>query len=337
MKVDKIITIKDVAKESGVAISTVSNVLNNVDIVSPETKEKVLKVVKELNYVPNINAKLLKSNKRNTIGLFLPNIQGNFYTPLMQAVHWQCKAKGYVLNIYVCNEYKSEELFSMIISSGVEGAIVLNEFLSNEYVEYIIKTNKPIVFIDREISSPNVSSVVIDNYEGATIAIEYLLRLGHRRIGYMHGIHNYDDDVRFSAFSQIMDKYSLAIDGNIIIRGYFEEGAAYSEIRAMLSKGVTLPDAIFCANDEMAFGCINALNDMGINVPSDISIIGFDDVVISKYFKPALTTIHSPVSELGSQSVIELIRLITKEEDMHGVIIKLSPTLVVRDSCSIRI
>lgn len=330
------VTIKDVAKESGVAISTVSNVLNNVDVVSEETRKKVLDAVDKLKYVPNMNAKFLKSNKKNTIGLFLPSIQGDFYKTLMQAVHMQCKLNGFLLNIYVSNENTSEEIYSMIISSGVEGAIVLNERLSDEYIDRIALTKMPIVFIDREYAGENMSSVIIDNAEGAMLATEYLVKQGHRRIGYIHGIYNFDDESRFKAYDNVLKKYGLPVDESVILRGYFEEAVAYSEMRVLLHRGIELPDAFFCANDEMAWGCIRALTEVGVSVPDKVSIIGFDDNTLASYYSPAITTIHSPVAELGTLSVTELIRLI-KEETYIGEITKLSPTLVVRDSCKIRI
>ncbi len=331
------VTIKDVAKESGVAISTVSNVLNNVDVVSEETRKRVLDAVDKLKYVPNMNAKFLKSNKKNTIGLFLPSIQGDFYKTLMQAVHLQCKLSGYLLNIYVSNENTSEEIYSMIISSGVEGAIVLNERLSDEYIDRITLTKMPIVFIDREYAGQHMSSVIIDNAEGAMLATEYLIKQGHRRIGYIHGIYNFDDELRYKAYERVMKKYGLPIDESVILRGYFEEAVAYSEMRVLLHKGTVLPDAFFCANDEMAWGCIRALTEVGVNVPDGVSIIGFDDNTLASYYSPAITTIHSPVAELGNLSVVELIRLIKEEGSGMGEIMKLSPNLVVRDSCKIRI
>lgn len=331
------VTIKDVAKESGVAISTVSNVLNNVDNVSPETKKKVLEAVERLKYVPNMNAKYLKSNKKNTIGLFLPSIQGDFYKTLMQAVHLQCKLSGYMLNIYISNENTSEEIYSMIISSGVEGAIVLNERLNDEYIERISLTKLPIVFIDREYTAEQISSVVIDSYFGGTLAVEYLIKQGHRRIGYIHGIFNSDDDARYQAYLDVMNKYQLPVDENIVLRGYFEEAAAYSEMRILLVKGIELPDAIFCANDEMAWGCIRALTEVGIRVPEQVSVIGFDDITLAAYYKPAITTIHSPVVELGSMATSEIIRLVKAEEESEGIHLKLAPTLIPRDSCKFRV
>ena len=331
------VTIKDVAKEAGVAISTVSNVLNEVDVVSQETRTKVLDAVAKLKYVPNINAKLLKSNKKNTIGLFLPSIQGDFYRMLMQSIHIHCKLNGYLLNIYISNENTSEKIYSMIISSGVEGAIVLNERLHDEYVGRIAETKLPIVFIDREFSGDRMSSVMIDNVEGATLALEYLIKQGHRRIGYIHGIDNLDDEARFAAYKEVMKKYSLPIDEQIILRGYFEEAVAYSEMRILLLKGIELPDAFFCANDDMAMGSIRALVEAGFHVPDQVSVIGFDDILMSSYHIPPLTTIHSPVTELGTMATNELIRLIVAEEGSIGEIAKLSPSLVLRDTCKFKI
>lgn len=330
------VTIKDVANESGVAISTVSNVLNNVEVVSEETRKKVLEAVEKLNYVPNMNARSLKSSKKNTIGLFLPSIQGDYYKMLMQAVHLQCRMRGYLLNIYVSNENTSEEIYGMIISSGVEGAIILNERLNDKYIERIAQKKLPIVFIDREYTGDRMSSVVIDNVQGAVLAMEYLVKQGHRRIGYIHGVENSDDTARFDAYTGIMEKYGLPLDDSIILRGYFEEVVAYSEMRVLLLKGVQLPDAFFCANDEMAWGCIRALKEAGVKVPDQISIMGFDDNTLAPYYTPSITTIHSPVTELGNTSAAELIRLLQSPEPALGTLQKLSPGLVIRDSCKFR-
>lgn len=333
-----IVTIKDVAKEAGVAISTVSNVLNNVNNVSEETKQKVNEAVKKLKYVPNINAKLLKSNKKNTIGLFLPSIQGDFYRVLMQAIHMQCKHNEYLLNIYISNENTSEEIYSMILSSGVEGAIILNERLDDEYVERLVGTKFPMVFIDRELAGDYMSSVLVDNVNGATLAMEYLIKQGHRRIGYIHGIYNTDNERRYQGYLDVMNKYELPLDEDIILRGYFEGAVAYSEMRILLLKGIKLPDAIFCANDEMAMGCIRALVEAGINVPEQVSVVGFDDIEMAAFHQPSLTTIHSPVTELGTICTNELFRLIkAKDDDYQGLVTYLMPSLVIRDTCKFKI
>lgn len=329
------VTIKDVARESGVAISTVSNVLNNVGNVSEETSKRVMEAVERLKYVPNVNARYLKSCKKNTIGLFLSSIQGDFYRQLIQAVHIQCKINGYILNIYVSNENTSEEIYGMILSSGVEGAIIMNDGLADEYMERLEKINMPMVFIDREYNSEKISSVVIDNDYGVTQAVEYLIKLGHRRIGYVHGVQNFDEKARFKAYCKVMKKYGFPIEDKFILNGYFEEAIAYSEMYLMLVRGAELPDAFFCANDEMAWGCIRAMQAMGVQVPEQVSIVGFDDSLLAAYYRPALTTVHSPVVELGSKSATEIIRLVRREGIEEGTSIRLDPQLVLRDSCKL--
>ncbi|MBQ7636480.1 MAG: LacI family DNA-binding transcriptional regulator [Lachnospiraceae bacterium] len=329
------VTIKDVARESGVAISTVSNVLNNVGNVSEETTKKVMETVERLKYVPNVNAKYLKTNKKNTIGLFVSSVQGDFYRQLVQAVHLQCKINGYILNIYVSNENTSEEIYSMVISSGVEGAIIMNDGLSDNYIDRLERLNMPIVFIDREYSSEKISSVIIDNRSGVTQAVEYLINLGHRRIGYFHGVNNFDEKARFAAFCETMRKHSLPVDERFMLSGYFEEAVAYSEMYKLLMRGGELPDAFFCANDEMAQGCIRAMSAMGFNVPDKVSVVGFDDSILAPLYRPALTTVHAPVVELGSRSATEIIRLVRHEGEDAGSCYKLKPTLVLRDSCKL--
>ena len=331
------VTIKDVAREAGVAISTVSNVINQVDNVSEETKQRVLAAVEKLKYVPNFNARSLKSNKKNTVGLFLSSIQGDYYRKLLQAVHLQCKMAGYMLNIYVSNENTSEEIYGMILSSGVEGAIIMNECLDDEYIERIARTHMPMVFIDRKQRGENISSVVVDNYTGAELAMEYLMKQGHRRIGYIHGINNIDDRERYQAYLDVLAKYNIPVEEELILTGYFEEVIAFSEIRQLFFKGITLPDAFFCANDEMAWGCIRALSGVGVQVPEQVSVIGFDNIILAEFYQPALTTIENPVTELGTKSALELFRMMRKEGEPEGREVSLAPSLIVRDSCQVKL
>lgn len=331
------VTIKDVAREANVAISTVSNVINHVDNVSEETKQRVLQAVEKLKYVPNFNARSLKANKKNTVGLFLSSIQGDFYRALVQAIHLQCKMAGMMLNIYVSNENTSEEIYGMIVSSGVEGAIILNESLSSDYIERIARTGMPMVFLEREYHAEGISSVTIDNYAGAQQAMEYLIRQGHRSIGYIHGVESTDDRERFRAYQDVLERYGLPMEEKLVLHGFFEEAIAFSEMRQLFFGGVKMPDAFFCANDEMAWGCIRALGTVGIKVPDQVSVIGFDNIPLAEYYQPSLSTIASPVTELGVRGTQELLRLIRKEGDSEGVSSRLAPSLIARDSCRVRL
>lgn len=326
------VTIKDVAKEAGVAISTVSNVLNHADVVSDETKRKVMEAVERLNYIPNMNARLLKANKKNMIGLFIENLTGGFYNMLIQEIQKECRKRGYVLNIYVCNENESQEVYSIITSSGVGAAIILNTLTDDSYVERLRRTNLPTVFLDREVSGVNISSRLLPNYDGAAMGMEYLIQKGKRRIGYIHGVdNNYDNIRRYRAYLDVMRKYQLEPYRPFIIRGNFEQEETYEAIKRVLSEGVEIPDAIFCANDEIGFGCIKALRENGIRVPRDISILGFDDIDMSQYYIPPLTTIHSPIAELGTESAREAIRL-AEGDQLEGNQKILTATLTERES-----
>lgn len=326
------VTIKDVAREAGVAISTVSNVLNKVDVVTDSTKKKVLDAVEKLGYVPNMSAKSLKNSKSNTIGLFLRSVQGDYFKLLMQKIHWECRERNYLLNIYVSNVNTSEEVYGMIISSCVEGAIVLNESLGQEHLKRLEDSGLPIVFLDRSYSSQNISSITVDDHEGARRAMEYLVKNGHKRIGFMHGADSRDNTLRYETYLEVMNQYQLPVEQEFIFYGEFSKDEAYREMRRLLPGLTRLPDALFCANDEMAFGCILALEEAGIHVPQDISVIGYDDSIMAQYFQPTLTTIHSPIEELGAIGIEELFRLLTKDDSESGKIQELHPSIVVRDS-----
>lgn len=326
------VTIKDVAREAGVAISTVSNVLNHANVVSEDTKKRVLEAVERLNYIPNMNARMLKANKKNMIGLFIENLSGGFYNILIPAIQKECRKRGYVLNIYVCNENQSHEVYSMIASSGVGAAIILNTLTETDCVERLCRTNLPLVFLDREVCDINVSCRLLPNYEGIVLGIEYLISKGKRKIGYIHGVdNNYDNTLRYRAYLDVIRKHGLEPYTPFIIRGNFEQEDTYQEIKRVLAEGVEIPDAILCANDEISFGCIKALRENGIRVPRDISILGFDDIDMSQYYIPPLTTIHSPIEELGTESAREAIRL-AEGTRLEGNKIVLNARLTERES-----
>ncbi len=257
---------------------------------------------------------------------------------MTQAIHAQCARAGFMLKIYVSNGNSSDEVSARILSSGVAGAVVFNEVLEPSAIPRVTAGDTPLVMIDREYAGINASSVVIDNYTGVTQAIDYLIHQGHHRIGYIHGLPGWDDQERFRAFRDVMEKNGLPIREEWLPRGFFEEALAYGEIRKLTLQGVPLPEAFFCANDEMAWGCITALRDAGLSVPDQVSVIGFDNIQRAAFYTPALTTVHSPTDELGRRSLLELLRLIRgKDEKNEGTIIKLQPALVTRESCRLRV
>lgn len=326
------ITIHDVAREAGVSISTVSNVVNGVNKVAPATRGRVLEVVKRLNYYPNTNARTLKTGRRNTIGLFVSSIQGDYYTTLAQTIHRECKAAGYQMNVYVSNDNTGEEVFVSIVSSGVAGAIIMNEALSQPLIERLRLRGLPMVFIDRELSGALISSVIIDNYRGVKEAMAHLIALGHTRIGFIRGLDNRDGQDRLRAYRDSLKEHGLPADMPVL-DGNFEESVTYTRMKDYLEGGGTLPEAFCAANDESAWGCVRALNEAGYRVPGDISVMGFDDITMAAYYTPSLSTVYNPVLELGNAAAVELLRLMDSPTGTPGSSQRVSPRLVLRDSC----
>ncbi|MFC5463957.1 LacI family DNA-binding transcriptional regulator [Lederbergia graminis] len=321
------------AREAGVSISTVSNALNGIDVLHPNTREHVLKVAKRLNYIPNLNGKNLKSNATKVLGLFITSMQGPYYGILADAIYKECEKLGYELNIFLTkNEFTA---LANIFGKRIDGAIISNEYIREEHVEKIEQANIPTVFLDREFVGRTISSIVFDSYKGGQDVARYLLNLGHRKICYIRGYENlYDDVQRFKGFIDTIDKSGILFSHDDLLVGYFEEEASYAAVKAYVKSGKALPDAFLAANDLSAIGCMKALKSEGIIVPDDVSVIGFDNIDLSEYVSPLLTTVNNPIARQGILAVDSLIEIIQGKKS-HGILEKLEGNLVVRNSCTL--
>lgn len=314
------VTIKDVAREAGVSISTVSNALNNVDVLRPDTKQHILEVAQRLNYIPNLNGRNLKSKYTNVIGLFITSIRGAYYGILADAVYQSCKRYGYELNIFVGE--KSETIMSNILGKRIDGAIILNEHIKEKEVEMLLGEQIPAVFIDRELQGEKVTGIVFDSYHAGETAAEYLIGLGHRSFAYMCGVdNNFDNTQRFRGFRDTLNQSGFGLREDYVLRGEFEKEAAYRSVKQFLKSGNPLPDALFAANDESAIGAIEAFLEEGIRVPQQVSVMGCDDIEIARLVKPSVTTIRTSFEKQGSLAVERLISLIREEESGSIIII----------------
>ena len=332
-------SIRDVSKRAGVSISTVSNALNGQPNVSEATRERVLQAVQELGYFPNVNARLMKTAKTNAIAVFFPNFNASFYTGMLQSMYGACKEHGYDMFVHISQADTSRKLVASMLSCNFDGAIVLHEQLAEEDLPLLAQRDLPFVFMDKEVAQNKLSSVLIHNEKGVMQGLEYLKHTGHARISYIGGTNNYDSAIRYSAFLRGMEKLRLPIDSDYMFQGYFQEDAAYSIIRGNAAGGrfsntATRPDAIFCANDAMAKGVIRALWDIGLKVPKDISVLGFDDNEFAMQCVPKLSTIHYSLEHLGQRAVLEALRLM--EPEAQGMKTFVDTKLVVRESCAIR-
>ncbi len=328
-------TIKDVAKEANVAISTVSNVLNNIDVVSEETKMIVLEAVKKLNYTPNLNGKYLKKSKTGFIGVFLTTVAGPYFSELIDAMHQECRRSGYGLTVFLNDKNNVEESFQAILGKRVDGAIILNETIVDAHVELFKNLEMPIVFLDRVIESNNISSVVINNFKGMQLAVTYLLKLGHTSFGYLHGhTLNYDESQRYEGYRMALLEHNIEHNPEYEMQGFYAEEGAYHSVRSYIASGKQLPQAIIAANDQMACGCIDGLKAEGYRVPEDVSIIGFDNIDKGKYFSPSITTVDSAPKNTGRLAVEILVDIIKGNSPSSRCV---EVELVIRDSCRLRL
>lgn len=327
------ITIKDVAREAGVSISTVSNALNGVDVLRPETKQHILEVAERLNYVPNLNGRNLKSQYTNVIGLFVTSLRGEYYNILADAIYQQCKKHGYELNIFVSE--KSETMMANILGKRIDGAIILNKYIGEREITLFSESQIPVIFMDRELAGERMASVVFDSYHEGELVAEYLIGLGHRTFAYMDGPDdNYDNIHRLKGFREGLRNKGITLEEEYIIRGEFEKETAYQSMRQFVDSGRTLPEAVFAANDVSAIGTIEALEDARIRVPQQVSVVGCDDIEIAHLVKPSVTTVKTSFEKQGALAADHLIALIRGEE--KGSIDVLQGRIIPRESTCVR-
>ena len=322
-------TIKDVAREAGVSIATVSNALNNSDIVQPKTRDHVLDVARRLNYIPNVNGKRLRTQQSKTIGLFVTAMTGDYYGNMADAIHYVCKRYEYELHVFVVSD--NESILPKLQNHMIDGAIIFVGLLDEEMRHRVRDAGCPVVFLDQEEIGEKTSSVLFESYKQGCMAAEYLLGLGHRDLMHVYGVpNNYDSYQRQSGFLNALERAGVSFRKENLLEGRFERAAAYREMRRYLQEGHKLPDAIFASNDLSAIGCIEALSESGVRVPEDVSVIGCDDNLLCRFVTPNLTTIRTNTQKMGTKAAEEVFRLINQG---GGKLIQLPGSIIVRRSC----
>lgn len=324
------VTIKDVAREAGVSISTVSNALNGVDVLKPETREHVLEVVDKLHYTPNLNGRNLKMKTTKVIGLFVTSLKGPYFAALADTIFWECKKYGYELNIFVTWEARSA--LNSILGRRVDGCVVLSNDVNDMGAEQIREQEIPTVFLDREFLGRKAASVIFDSYRDGEIVAEFMLSRGIRRICFVKGlVDNYDAIERFRGFREGLAKGGVEIEPEYILEGGFERECARESMKLFLEKKLPLPEAVFAANDLSAFGTMDALQEAGYRIPDDLMVVGVDDIELCCWFTPQLTTVKTGYEKQGVVAVEKLVNLINGEETgditrLHGHLIERAST-----------
>ncbi len=323
------VTIKDIAREAGVSISTVSNALNGVNVLKPETKEHILEVAERLHYIPNLNGRNLKSKATKVIGLFVTSLKGPYFATLVDIMFRECVKYGYELNIFVTWEAKSA--LTNILGRRADGCVVLTDGVDDYGVSQIQELEVPTVFLDREVKSEKVSSVIFDSYKDGETAAEFLIERSVRQIALIRGVqNNYDALERERGFKDRLKKAGIRLDAPYILNGEFDRNVAYDSVKAFLEKGLPLPEAFFAANDLSAIGCMDALLEARYQIPRDTMVIGVDDIEFCEWYNPKLTTIKTGYEKQASVAIKKLVKMINEEET--GEITKLHGKLIERQS-----
>lgn len=317
------VTIKDVARAAGVSISTVSYAFNGDHRVKDETRKRILAIAKELNYYPSGAARNLKRKKTNTIGVFVSGFGGPFYNELLDGIHLELTNLGYAIIIS-----SNSSARRLILERQIDAAIIHDVSLDDELLTIQATRDFPIIVLDRHLKGENIYEMVNENEKAAYMLVEHLIDKGYKKIGYLSGVvETYDNLHRFKGFVKAITKHGYSTD--YYYKGEFTQESGY-KVGCKIAENKEDIDALFCANDEMAIGVMEAFRKHSIRIPEDIAIVGCDDIEVSKYYQPSLTTISYNRRKWGREVANTLVRVLKGEKDIE--IKQLIGKLVIRDS-----
>jgi len=333
------LTLEQIAKLAGVSRSTVSRVVNDNCSVRSEVRERVLGVIRETGYQPHAAARSLVTRRSQIIGVVIPEAVANLFTdpffPIFLAgVTETCIAHRYHLMLSLFDRPSGqEEMYHHVLGSGyLDGVIVASFRFDQPLIPELLEKDIPFVIVGHH-PDKRVNYVDADNVGGARMAVEHLIRLGHRRIGFIAGPPNMPGSQdRLLGYQQALDAHRIPVEQALIAEGDFTETSGVTGAQQLLPAA---PTAIFVANDAMAIGALRTLRRAGLQVPQDVALIGYDDVPIAAAVEPALTTVRQPIARLGSMAAEVLIGMLNSPNGANGSPHKvILPTeLVVRYSC----
>ncbi|WDG11806.1 substrate-binding domain-containing protein [Vibrio campbellii] len=328
-------TMKDIAKLAGVSTSTVSHVINKTRFVSEEISERVNNAAKELNYyAPSALARSLKVNRTKTIGMLVTTSTNPFFGEVVKGVERSCYQKGY--SLILCNtegdNERMRESINTLLQKRVDGLILMCSSLEGERIDVFERyPDIPVVVMDWGPMLFTSDKIQDNSLRGGYLAAKYLIDSGHKEVGCITGpLIKHQAQMRYEGYKRAMLEAELEFNANWIVESDFECEGGYQAFKKMVERG-PLPSSIFVSNDMMAMGVINAANELGIQIPEQLSIIGYDDIHIAKFMSPSLTTIHQPKYRLGQAAVETLLRKLDEKSD-EAQVVQLEPTLVERNS-----
>jgi LacI family transcriptional regulator len=328
------VTIQDVAKAAGVSVSTVSRVLNAKDDVALETTVKVQGVIESLGYTSSLAARGMRSRRTNVIGLIMPDVGSPYCIEVMRGVNRAIARLDYDLIVYTTGDVRKygtadqERQYVVLLNGSItDGVIVVTPVATS------FSTDAPVVAIDPNNESPDCPGIIGTNREGALAATSYLTSLGHRRIGFITGrLELVSACNRLEGYREGLAAAGIPLDDELIQIGDFTTETGLDCSRKLLTLADP-PTAIFASSDMMAVGVYQAASEAGLDIPQDLSVVGFDNLRESAYLNPALTTIDQFVAEMGTIATEMVVKLV-RGETLEAHLRKIATQLVVRNSCT---
>lgn len=332
------LTIKDIARLADVSTATVSRVINNVDLnkVSKETRDRVKSIIKEHKYVPDMAGFSLATGKKTTLGLIIPGenflVYSYYFSEILRGVVRAANESSYKLILLTYEVDGAEAYKNIVRSKSVEGLIFVGSEINDKRVFELKKENIPFVLVNNYIQGQDICYIDSNNRQGAFKATEYLIQLGHKKIAFIRGPEiSMNAEDRYTGFKEAMKEYHIPIHREFVRTGNFNREISYRVICDIL-KLKDWPTAIFAADDTMCISALEAVRHVGLNVPDDISLVGFNNSPESVVVTPRLTTVEQNIFSLGYEAGNLLISQIREKNPgfMHKLI---NTSLIIRDSC----
>ena len=331
-------TLKDIARQVGVSMSTVSAVLNDKRStvpISDKTRKRILKVADELNYYPNIFARSLRTRMTGIVAIIVTDIRDPYFDSIIDGAEQILEENGYYFILITARNSPSKEklYLNKLHRSRVDGLLIMSAVIrfTNNMLRELSASKVPTVLVARKAPNQDINSVELDNFKGGFLATEHLISLGHSEIIHMTTSYKrIDAQARLNGYRKAMKKHGLEGKCRIVRSGDTPE-SGYETMAHVIRRGKR-PTAIFAFNDQSAFGVIKASKNSGLRVPQDIAVVGFDDIPHSAHFCPSLTTIHQPSTEMGKTGAELLLKAVQKRDTSAGKHVVFSPELIVRES-----
>ena len=330
-------TIKDIARASGVSTATVSYVLNGTRTLLPETHERVMRAVQELGYHPSAVARSLNHKRLNTLGLLfgvvdsLGVVTNPYASTILQGVLAAASEANYNVTLFT-EPWRSAALSAPRFRDGrTDGVLLIAPTTDADILSGLAALDLPLVVISADGEPYGVPSVDVDNAQGMRLALMHLLTLGHRRIAHLTGPENlYSSVLRRTTFCEVLAASGVELPPGYLVESHYDAVGSYAQAKRLLALP-TPPTAIFAANDAIALSVLAAAHDAAIPVPERLSVVGFDDIPASTVVRPALTTVHQPLTLLGETAARLLVRRMA-DETVPSPMTLLEPTLIVRET-----